>query len=487
MDSTCCLVALNKKYELVLCLECDFYINREPGDSWQIYYRKICKHLTKDRRNNGLEPLSRCERLKIFGFLELQVGSPLSVTKPNTDLEIHFRQAVVSPREALHMKESHIVDAVLCGFDGCTFLVADTKNRLNRLKCHSKSCHNGFPIQQILVKAQEIRLNTYFLLGLSSEQVVLQSSDDIVYMVQSEERLPVPGEPEQLCLLEESRLPMLEILDSARKETDESYVGKWEKFFRIEISESILLNLFSGETSEIQTDTLQKLIDAWLKSCEDVWFRSIEPNYSLQQLLMKHFDEATFFQKSFRIQAVRRKGRYLLLGFLTFCINWMTAKGNGTLPEVWANLLPSASVSHLVRLAAEIKSDVIEPKTLDQFLDSIFKCRLPLKDANVFVHVISAYLIGWIFKDGMLHALKNLRNASQGAYAFENIIRLHSATRYVESGESSILDRVKLQVITLDGTFVHAMEFAHQVEFCFFWSQILNEDTGVYKNKGVLS
>lgn len=475
MDSTCCLICLNKKYEIVLCLECDFYVSREPGDTWQTYYRKICKHINKHRKNGGIDALSQPERLRIFSFLELHVGAPLAVTKPTTDLGLHSRDALENSREALYMKESHIVDAVLCGFDECTFLVADAKNRLNRLKAHSKNTHNGMPIQQVSVKAQEVRLNTYFLLGYSNEALNLQSyNDGMVFMTQQV--------PEQFPSSEEAdlHLPMLEILENSRKQTDETYVGKWEKFFRTEISESLLLELYSDGTSEIKREALVLLIDAWLVGCEEVWFKSIEPNYSLQQLLMKHFEDAPLFQKAFRIQAVRRKGRYLLVGFLSFCLNWRAVKAGGRIPEIWSNLLSIECASQLDRLIVELKADICNPKTFDQFLDLIFEWKSPLKDANVLTHVVSAYLIGWVFRDGLIHAPKHLRNASQGAYAFENVIRLHSAAQYVETGEPDVLDRVKLKVTTPEGTFINAIEFAHQVrKACDLSKQVVSKGTGV--------
>jgi hypothetical protein len=272
--------------------------------------------------------------------------------------------------------------------------------------------------------------------------------------------------PEEVDL----HLPMLEILEGSRKETDETYVGKWEKFFRLKISEKLLLELFSDPCSEINRDVLLKLIDAWLISCEEVWIRDIEQNFSLQQQLMKHHEDASFFQKSFRLQAVKSKGRYLLLGFLSFCLNWRLAKAGGRMPEIWVDLLSAECVSQLDGLLLELKADVINQQTFDDFLELIFMCKSPLKDANVLTHVVSAYLIGWVFREGLNHAPKHLRNASQGAYAFENVIRLHSAVQYVKTEKSDVLERVKLQSTTSEGTFINVIELAHQVRKARFRS-----------------
>lgn len=457
MDQSCEFICLNKKYGLVLCLECDYYISRVTGDTWQDYHRKICRHLNKHTKASAKDALTEAERLRIFSFLELNVGTSLAVTRPN-NLVLHSRDSLLNVRQALYMKQSRIVSAVLCGVDGCDFVVADEKNRMNRLKAHNKTKHNGMEIQQIPVKVQEFRLNNYLLLGPIDAMINLQAVDDeIVFMPKKVCDQPATSKDA------DQYLPMLELLEDARKQTEGNYVGKWEKFFRLKVSESLVMELFTQDTSGVSRDSLLPFVDAWLAHCEQIWSEKIEPNYSLQQLLMKHFEEANFVQKSFRYQAVQRKGRYLLVGFLGFCMSWRMAKSNGRIPPMWNDLLSSTSQSYLEILVSELETSSFNFESVHQFLNSIFETKVHLQDANVLNNIVSVYLIGWIYREGLEHAPKHLRNASQGAYAFENLIRLHSAVCYVHSGEASALDRVRLQVVNAEGIFVNVMEFAHQV------------------------
>jgi hypothetical protein len=434
-------IAINTAHDLVLCVECDSYIECANGDTWLGYFNKSVKHLNKHRSNNGLKVLSESERLEICAFFKFYVQGDLSLNQPNIDINSLFgRDAFENPQPALFkVNKTNICDGYLCNIQTCAYIVVNAKNRLQKFKAHCKKLHNGCAPDFCNVKVQEFRYNTFILLGRADIDVKFESEEVMIFLDPTKlADVAEPAEP-QNSEDDENRGNLLESLYLA-SDANAPYFVKWEKFLRIEIGFNIVQSLFNKDGK----GEIKVWVDKWFEDKTKLWEARIEDNYALQERVMR-YQKSGAFKKRLQLRPIKSKGLQLLFEILTFSFNFLNLSEQGLIPKIWTDLL---SESSLVLLSALSKEDDPQKVTqlLDSYLQGLFSAEVELCREQLSILFPSAFLISWIFGNGNSDIIVRLRNVSSKAYAFENLVRFQSCLSYVEKGDDSVLQKIELEV-----------------------------------------
>lgn len=458
------LIALNKRFDLVLCLECDQYVGHSPTDNWSTYKNKIVKHLNKHRGKLRRALLSEIERSQLTKFLNREIGDDLNLLKPSGNFHLlSTREGLQTPNLVLYKsRKSNIAEALLCGVEQCIHTVLKTKNWRHRLREHCKQQHRERNEDEaVAVLVQELHLNSFFLIGKVGCETVHQSGNEMCFINQQTNDF-VPAPPQ-----ESERLHALDILHSHEQEEKSTYIAKWEKFLRKEISIEKVKILFS-DSIEVSKQ-IDELVQAWFQTINEEWTEKVEDNYSLQDTIMRHMKDETF-HKIFKISAVKSKGVKLVHSMLLFGCNWFFLYSKSEIPAKWAGLFDSSAISCLSALTSSFMDDAPARDLSQQtvlvydFLESLTSLKVQLKDAIITCLMPSAFLIAWVFREGLDRVNLHLRNVSSLAYAFENVCRLHCCIQYVRSGDIKYLERVRLNNENdAIGPFPTSLELAHQI------------------------
>lgn len=458
------VIALNSKYDLVLCLQCDHYITHCSNDSWSSYATKVFKHINNHRHKDEKPNLTNEEKSHISSFLTSYAERNNSEEKPSDEFKkLSSREGLLSPNIVLFKQtQPKIVEGYICNIDDCAYTNGNAKNWRQRMNIHHKKEHpNISEPSSIKVQLQELNLNTLLLIGRIGSDIQFQSESDIIFMDSC--KSVVEGSSEDADV---SRLCVLEKLEYYGQAGSESYVADWEYFIRNEVTLELTQKLFQEDIS--LKPCIEAIIEAWFQDIEIFWRNCIKPNYALREVLMK-YDERAPITKVFKLKPVKTKGNLLLRELLVFGMNFASLD-DFAVPAAWRDLFESHIIALLRELHELCKLEdaqlTLKIELVNKFVDNLTKAKYSLKESIATSTMPSAFLVAWIFRQGLERVQVNLRNVSSKAYAYENICRIFCARLYIEAeNDDSVLDRIRR--ITTDETgrlqYRTSLDMAHQI------------------------
>jgi hypothetical protein len=353
-----------------------------------------------------------------------------------------------------------LCEGYMCDVADCLYTNGNAKNWRQRMRAHYKKIHGGLTEPQFIhVQLQEINLNQLVLVGRTGIEALYQTEADMIF---SAPRLGGQDPPE----VESPGLNVLQKLEYYNQSGSDRFIADWERFVRTELSLNLVATLFEEDTN--LKSNLDAVVDAWFVSVTLCWNTEIASNYALRETLMKHEDDSQIF-KSLKLKSIRTKSVPLLKELLWFAMNFCNLEP-AAIPPVWSTLFSSEALSACRSLHQVLpwEHHTLENKVelVYTILDELTKAKYSLNKTIATCVMPSAFLITWIFRQGLSRVQLHLRNTSSKAYAYENLCRIVTAVLYMKyDRDTEILSRTRLQFSSASGHQVYrtSLDMAHQI------------------------